>query len=221
MKQACAGHLLTSRTWPKTQHLTNTQICILYILKWEKEVTKFYTVFERVTVVILEHEIMNDFYFCLFCLSISLKYQLLLLFSHSVVSNSLWPHGLQHARLPCPSISPRAWSKSCLLRQWCYPTILSSVAPFSSCLQPFPIRVFSNESALKCQVAKVLSLVNIYCFGIKTNFVLMKTYIFCLLGNWLETWINCQMNQQINQELPKEKIKWLLSHVGFRLKITV
>ena len=59
-------------------------------------------------------------------------------FYHSVVSNSLWPHGQQHARLPCPSPSPRACSNSCPLSQWYHPTILSSVIPFSSCLQSFP-----------------------------------------------------------------------------------
>ena len=47
------------------------------------------------------------------------------LFSHSVVSNSLWPHGLQHTRLPCPSPSPRACSNSCPLSWWCHPTISS------------------------------------------------------------------------------------------------
>ena len=59
-------------------------------------------------------------------------------FSHSVVSNSLRPHGLQHARLPCPSPTPRAWSNSCPLSQWCHPTSSSSVVPFSSWLQSFP-----------------------------------------------------------------------------------
>ena len=54
-------------------------------------------------------------------------------FSHSVVSNSLRPHGLQHSRIPCPSPTPGAYSK------WCYPTILPSVVPFSSCLQSFPV----------------------------------------------------------------------------------
>ena len=63
---------------------------------------------------------------------------LLLLFSHSVVSNSLWPHGLQHARLCCPSLSPWVCSNSCPLSQWCHPTISSSVIPFSSCPQSFP-----------------------------------------------------------------------------------
>ena len=60
----------------------------------------------------------------------------MLLFSCSVMSNSLQLHGLQHARLPCPSPSPGACS--CPLSQWCHPTILSSVIPFSSCLQSFP-----------------------------------------------------------------------------------
>ena len=57
-------------------------------------------------------------------------------FSHSVMSDSLQPHGQQHAKLPCPS-TPRACSNSCLLSWWCHPTISSSVIPFSSCLQSF------------------------------------------------------------------------------------
>ena len=58
--------------------------------------------------------------------------------SCSVVSDSLWPHELQHARPPCPSPTPRFYSNSCPLSRWCYPTISSSVIPFSSCLQSFP-----------------------------------------------------------------------------------
>ena len=58
-------------------------------------------------------------------------------FSHSVMSGSLWPNRLQHARLPCPSPTPGAFSNSCPSSRWSYPTILSSVAPFSSCLQSF------------------------------------------------------------------------------------
>ena len=60
------------------------------------------------------------------------------LFSCSVVSNSSRPHGLQHARPPCPSPSPRVYSNSCPLSQWCHPTISSSVIPFSSCPQFLP-----------------------------------------------------------------------------------
>ena len=59
-------------------------------------------------------------------------------FSHSVMSDSLWPNGLQHARLPCPSPTPRAFSNLCPSRQWCHPTISSSILPFSSHLQSFP-----------------------------------------------------------------------------------
>ena len=59
-------------------------------------------------------------------------------FSLLVMSDSLWPHGLQHARLPCPSPTPRACSNSSPSFQWCHPTISFSVTPFSSCLQSFP-----------------------------------------------------------------------------------
>ena len=59
-------------------------------------------------------------------------------FNHSVVSDSMWPHGLQHARLPCPSPTPGAYSNSCPLIRWCHPTISSSVVPFSSLLQSVP-----------------------------------------------------------------------------------
>ena len=54
------------------------------------------------------------------------------------MSDSLWPHGLQHTRLPCPSPSPGVCSDSCPSSQWCHPTISSSVVPFPSCLQSFP-----------------------------------------------------------------------------------
>ena len=59
-------------------------------------------------------------------------------FSHSVVSDSLWPHELQHARPLCPSPTPRNHSNSCPLSRWCHPAISSSVVPFSSCPQSFP-----------------------------------------------------------------------------------
>ena len=59
----------------------------------------------------------------------------LLLFSHSIMSDSLWPHVLKHARLPCPSPSPGAYSNSCPLSRWLHPTISSFASPFSSCLQ--------------------------------------------------------------------------------------
>ena len=63
-------------------------------------------------------------------------------FSHSVVSDPLPPHGLQHTRLPCPSPTPGTYSKSCPLSRWCHPTISFSVIAYSSCLQSFPASGF-------------------------------------------------------------------------------
>ena len=59
-------------------------------------------------------------------------------FSHSDMSGSLRPHGLQHARPLCPSPAPGVYPNSCPLNQWCHPNISSSVIPFFSCLQSFP-----------------------------------------------------------------------------------
>ena len=69
-------------------------------------------------------------------------------FSHSVMSDSLWPHELQHANPPCPSSTPRVYPNSCPLSQWCHPTISSSVVPFSSHLQSF----LASESFQKSQL---------------------------------------------------------------------
>ena len=90
-------------------------------------------------------------------LSVIVELLCMLLFSRSVMSESLWPNGLQHARLPCPSLSPWVCSNSCLLSWWCHPTILSSVYSLSSCLQFPSIRVFSNESALGIRWSKYCS----------------------------------------------------------------
>ena len=68
--------------------------------------------------------------------------------SCSVVSDSLWPHGLQHARPPCPAPTPGIYSNSYPLSWWCHPTIWSSVVPFSSHLLSFPASGSSKESVL-------------------------------------------------------------------------
>ena len=77
--------------------------------------------------------------------------------SVSAVSNSLLPHGLQHARLPCPSPTPGACSNSCLLSWWCHPTISSYVVPFSIHLQFPSIRILSNESVIHIRSRKYWS----------------------------------------------------------------
>ena len=69
-------------------------------------------------------------------------------FSCSLVSGSLLPHGLQHTRLPCPSLSPRVFSNSCPLSRWRHPTIPFSVICFSSCPQYFPASVKSESCSV-------------------------------------------------------------------------
>ena len=72
--------------------------------------------------------------------------RVLFLFSHSVMSDSLRLHGLQHTRPPCPSSTPGVYSNSCPLSQRCHPPISISVIPFSSCLQSFPVSGFFQTS---------------------------------------------------------------------------
>ena len=81
------------------------------------------------------------------------------------MSDSLQPHGPQDTRPPCPSLTPRIYSNSCPLSQWCHPTIWSSVVPFSSHRQPFPASVFSNESALCIRWPKCWR----FCFSISPS----------------------------------------------------
>ena len=78
-------------------------------------------------------------------------------FSRSVVSNSLQPHGLQHTRPCCPSPTPRVYSNSCPLSQWCHPTISSSVFPFSSSLQSFQMSQFFTSGGQSTGVSASIS----------------------------------------------------------------
>ena len=72
------------------------------------------------------------------------------------MSDYLWPYGLQHARLPCPSPTPRAYSDSCLSSRWCHPTISSSVIPFPSCFNLFQHQGLFKWVSSSYQVANVL-----------------------------------------------------------------
>ena len=76
--------------------------------------------------------------------------------SRSVVSDSLWPHELQHPRPPCPSPTPGACSNSCPSTRWCHPTISSSIVSLSSCLQSSPASGSFQWVTSLHQVAKVL-----------------------------------------------------------------
>jgi len=90
--------------------------------------------------VFLYARFLNNFYYLLstYCVPNTFPYISSVQFSRSVVSDSLWPHELQHARPPCPTPTPGVHSNSCPWSRWCHPAISSSVVPFSSCPQSLP-----------------------------------------------------------------------------------
>ena len=116
------------------------------------------------------------------------EWTLLLVFSHSVVSDSLWPHGLQHARLSSPSLSPRVCSNSWALSQWRHPTISSSVAPFTSCSQSFPASgsfPMSQFFALSSQSFGASASASVPPINIQGWFLLRLTGLISLLSKGL------------------------------------
>ena len=116
-------------------------------------------------------------------------------FGHSVMSNSLWPHGLQHTRLPCPSPTPGGCSNSCPLSRWCHQTISSSVAPFSI----FPsIRVFSNESAVYIRWPKYWSF----------SFIISPSNEYSRLISFRTDWMDLLAVQR-TLNVTELSVKWL------------
>ena len=104
-------------------------------------------------------------------------------FSRSVVSDSLRPHGLQHTRPACPSPTPRVYSNSCPLSQWCHPIFSSSVVPFSSHLQSFPASgsfQMSQFFASSGQSIGVSVLLQLFLFK-KKNTIILTLYLLLLL----------------------------------------
>ena len=134
-------------------------------------------------------------------------------FSCSVMSNSLWPHGLQHARLLCPSPTPEAYSNSCW---WCYPTISSSIVPFSSCLQCFPASVFPNESVLCIRWPRYWS----FSFSISPPSEHSRQISFRI--DWLdllESPLDCKKIQPVNA---KGNESWIfIGRTDFEAKIPI
>ena len=98
-------------------------------------------------------------------------------FSNSVMSNFLQTHVLRHARLPCPSPTPKACSNSCPLSQWCHPTISSPVVSLSSWLQSSSIMVFSDESVfcMRWPKFRVSALASVFPMNIQDLFPLGLT----------------------------------------------
>ena len=100
------------------------------------------------------------------------------------MSNSFWPHGPLHSRFPCPSPIPRVYLNSYPLSQWCHPTISSSVVPFSSCLQSFPVSesfLSSQFFASGGQSIKVSTLASVLSMNIQDRFPLRCTGCISLL----------------------------------------
>ena len=135
-------------------------------------------------------------------------------FSHSVVSDSLWPHGLQQARLPCSSPTPRACSNSCPSSWLCHPTVSSSVVPFSSCLQSFsasgsfPVSQFFASGG---QIIGTSASASDLSMNIQNWFLLRLTGLILLLSKGLSRVFSnstVQMNQFFGIQLPV----WSNSH---------
>ena len=137
-----------------------------------------------------------------------------------VVSDSLWPHGVQHTRPPHPSPSPRAHSKSCPLSWWCHPTISSSLVPFSSRLQSipvsgaFPMRKFFTSGGQSIAVSASASVLSM---NIQDWFPLGLTACIFLLSKGLSRvfsnttvqkhqFFNAQLSSQSNSHI----YTWLL-----------
>ena len=137
-----------------------------------------------------------------------------------VMSDSLWPHGLQHAMPPCPSPSPRVYPNSCLLSQWCHPTICCPLLLLPSI---FPsIRVFSNESALLIRLSKYWS----FSFNISPSDE--HSGLISIKMDWLDL-PEVQMTLQalLQHHSSKASILWcsaffivLLSHPCWNIKDT-
>ena len=127
--------------------------------------------------------------------------RMLLLFSHSVGSDSLQPHGLQHARLPCPSPTPGAYSNTCPLSWWWHPSISSSVALFSSCPQSspgsdsFPVSLLLASGG---QSIGVLVLVSVLPMNIQYWFHLGLTGLTSLLSKGLSRIFSTSQFECIN-----------------------
>ena len=107
------------------------------------------------------------------------------------MSDSLWPHGLQYNRIPCPSLSPGVCSNSCPLSRWCHPTISSSVVPFSSCPQSFPTSVSFPMSQLFTSVSQSIG-VSALVLTVNTQdwFSLGLTGLISLMSKGLSSWLS-------------------------------
>ena len=120
-------------------------------------------------------------------------------FSHSVVSHSLRPHGLQHARPPCPLPTPGVYSNSCPSSLWCHPTISSSVIPFSSCLQSFP----ASGSFQMSQLVLPIRWPNYWSF----NFSISPSNEYSGLISFRMVWLDLLAVQELSRVFSNTAVK--------------
>ena len=141
-------------------------------------------------------------------------------FSHSVMSDSLRPHGLQHNRLPCPSTTPRSYSNSCPSSQWCHTIISSSVVLFSSCLQSFPAlgsfptsRFFtSGGQSIGVSASATVFLMNIldwFHLGLTGLISLQAKRLSRVFSNTIGTQSSQQSNSHIHTLILEKPSLWL------------
>ena len=127
--------------------------------------------------------------------------------SHSIISNSLWPHRAQHSRPSCPSPTPRVCSNSCPSSQWCHPTISSSVVPFS-CLLSFPASTESGGQSIGASAP-------VFPMDIQDWFPLGFTSLISLLskGHRYKNFEHkCKTSQQILAKQSQQYIKRIIHH---------
>ena len=136
--------------------------------------------------------------------------------SSSVMSNSWWPHGLQHARPPCPSSTLRACSNSCPLSRWWHPKSSSSVIAFSSCLQSFPAsRCFLVSQLFATDGQSIGSFsASLLPMNIQNWFPLGLTGWISLLSKGLLS-IFCNTTVQKHQFFSAQPSLWSNSHISF------
>ena len=129
-------------------------------------------------------------------------------FSHSVMSDSLRPHGRQHARPHCPSPTPRVYPSSCPLSLWCHLTISFSVVPFSSCLQSFPASGSFQMSQLFASGGQSIGV------SASTSVLPMNTQDWSLLG-WTG-WISLQSKglSRVFSNTTVQKHQFFYSHLS-------
>ena len=134
-------------------------------------------------------------------------------FSHSVMSDSLQHRRLQHARPPCPSPTPGVYSNSCPLSRWCLPTISSSVIPFSSCLQSFPVLGFFQMSQFfASSIQSIEASSSVLTMNIQDWFPLVLTGWISLQSKGLSRLFS-NTTVQKHQFFPTQLSLWSNSHM--------